>query len=288
MRAIRTKVAQIPANSNPAAACAPARVGDYFESGATFWKTVYSGGDVYALIYQERLARVLAWIDELALPAGARALDIGCGAGLLSVALAQRRLSVTAIDLAPAMLAETRELARASGVPESVCTSLSDVGELPFPTGTFDLAVALGVLPWAPSPDAAAREMSRVLRPGGHLIVTVDNRWRFHEVADPLAWASLLKNALARACKFALARPQLPGYRRTEIRQADGWLERGNVEILRAATLGFGPFRIISRCFPAATGVAAHRKLQTLADRGLPLVRSTGSHYIVLGRKQTG
>jgi hypothetical protein len=57
------------------------------------------------------------------------------------------------------------------------------------------------------------------------------------------------------------------------------------LEPLRGRTLGFGPFTLMRR--PVLHGrpaVTVHRRLQALADRGLPGLRSTGSQYMVLAR----
>src|SRR5437762_863866 len=77
----------------------------YFNQAAPYWKQIYEHQDVYAAIHQERQARVLAEVHRLGLAAGSAVLEIGCGAGFTSVALAQRGYAVTAIDSAAAMVA---------------------------------------------------------------------------------------------------------------------------------------------------------------------------------------
>src|SRR5260370_7640865 len=67
-------------------------VNAYFQSRSLYWADVYRSSDVNAEMYRERHARVLAWIDDLALSPGSQLLEIGCGAVFISIALAQRRL----------------------------------------------------------------------------------------------------------------------------------------------------------------------------------------------------
>jgi demethylmenaquinone methyltransferase / 2-methoxy-6-polyprenyl-1,4-benzoquinol methylase len=95
-----------------------------------------------------------------------RVLDLATGSGDLALAL-QRRLpeaAITAADFSPEMLS----VARRKGVQETV---LADALHLPFPDESFDcVTVAFGLRNMADW-SLALREMSRVLRPGGHVLV---------------------------------------------------------------------------------------------------------------------
>src|SRR5712664_3445627 len=53
----------------------------YFESAAQTWDLIYRRKDVWGVIHQQRLARFVAIVDELSLPAGTHVADLGCGAG---------------------------------------------------------------------------------------------------------------------------------------------------------------------------------------------------------------
>lgn len=97
-------------------------------------------------------------------------LDVGCGSGALLRLLGPRAQSVTGLDTAPAM----RELARAS-LHRSGLVRCSvrhgDAHELPFSDGRFDLVVLDEVLGAGARPSAVLAEASRVLRPGGRLLL---------------------------------------------------------------------------------------------------------------------
>src|SRR5690348_9321990 len=176
----------------------------YFQSQAPFWKEIYSSGDVYARIHQARHQAALAWIESLALP-GARVLDVGCGAGYMSVELARRGFAVHAIDSTQAMLEQAQQYAEASGVTLSLSTG--DVTALSFDDRAFDLVIALGVIPWLEHPVQAIGEIARVTRPGGHVILSADNHIRLNALLDPLLNPLLVP--LKRRLKLGLHRAGL-------------------------------------------------------------------------------
>ena len=106
---------------------------------------------------------------------GARVLDVGCGGGLLSEALAKSGADVVAIDLAPELVKVARLHGLESGVDvdyrvQSV-ESLAD--EQP---GSFDAVTCMEMLEHVPDPGAILAACARALRPGGRLFVSTLNR----------------------------------------------------------------------------------------------------------------
>src|SRR5262245_21144023 len=162
-------------------------VNDYFESRVAYWESVYSDDRLLPAIYQERHKTALEWIHDLDLPPNARILEVGCGAGLMSVALARNGYTVAALDSTTAMIRKTWSNAVNQGVQDRIRIYSADVHALPFAAQTFDLVIAIGVLPWLHSERLALQEMRRVLRPGGHLLLTADNNARLNRLLDPLS-----------------------------------------------------------------------------------------------------
>jgi ubiquinone/menaquinone biosynthesis C-methylase UbiE len=121
------------------------------------------------------LGRVTDHIEEemiLALVApvfGKHVLDVGCGDGVLSARLAQEGAQVIGLDNDPCMLEAAR---RRAGSAKIRPTFVAGSGEaLPFPDGSFDIVVAITVLCLLSDPKKAFREMARVLRPGGRIVI---------------------------------------------------------------------------------------------------------------------
>jgi ubiquinone/menaquinone biosynthesis C-methylase UbiE len=259
-------------------------VNTYFDSAASYWDGVYRDGGLQGLIYRERQAAVLREVDGVKLAPGARVLEIGCGAGHLTVRLAERRLKVDALDASEAMVQGAAGRARAAGLGEMVNVAVADVHTLPFASGEFDLVVAVGVLPWLHSPEQAIAEMARVLRGDGQLILTADNRARLTSFTDPRE--ALAQTPLRRIYHAIRKRPGVAMSRLDSPRRVDRLLLRGGLVPLARGTVGFGPMTFLGRAFiGGARGIRLNNRLQGLADRDTPGVRWTGWHYVVRARK---
>ena len=98
-----------------------------------------------------------------------RALDAGTGAGFLLPGLAARCREVDGVDLSP-VIHYTQGMLDKRGL-HNVKLTEADLLHLPFAEPTFDLAVCLSVIEHIPDPEAALRELARVLHNDGVLIL---------------------------------------------------------------------------------------------------------------------
>jgi len=94
-------------------------------------------------------------------------LDVAAGNGNATLAAARRFAKVTSTDYVPALLDKGRERACAEGL--DVRFQEADVEELPFPDESFDVVLSTFGAMFAPDQARTAREMMRVLHPGGRL-----------------------------------------------------------------------------------------------------------------------
>jgi 2-polyprenyl-3-methyl-5-hydroxy-6-metoxy-1,4-benzoquinol methylase len=267
---------------------AQAAVDAFFDRDAPNWEAIYRRHDVFSLIHQHRRQIALDWVQNLHLSPATPVLEIGCGAGLLSVELARSGFEVHSVDSTNAMVDLARLNAIKAGVHMAVAQA--DAHRLEGRAdGAYGLVLALGVVPWLHSPELALAEMSRVLAPGGHLIVNADNRARLNHLLDPLLNPVL---GLARTAARSMLIRRRPRSEPTPAnlmhwpRRFDALLARHSLHKVRGLTFGFGPFSFMGRkVVSEARSVRLHLKLQSLADRGFPWLRSTGAQYIVLARK---
>lgn len=262
-------------------------INSYFHKEARYWAEIYARDGTRERIHHQRLRLALGMASELRLSPGEHALDVGCGAGLGAVGLARRGFLVEALDPVQSMIEATRNYAIKAGTQSLVRTRVGDIHGLPFSDGSFAVVLALGVLPWLPQIGRPLREIYRVLRPGGSMIVSIDTKWQLREIFDPLMNPSLAhpRKFVSYLLRRRRSEPPVRAYRISlkafrRVLKAEGFEEQ------RGVTLGFGPFTFFGReVLPDVLGRKLHDWLQAIALEGAPILRSLGSQHLVLARK---
>ncbi len=117
----------------------------------------------------------LRYVAERAPLADARVLDVGCGGGLLSEAMAKAGATVTALDLAPELVKVARLHALESGVEVDYRVQSVEALASAEP-GSFDAVTCMEMLEHVPDPAAILAACATLLRPGGRLFVSTINR----------------------------------------------------------------------------------------------------------------
>jgi SAM-dependent methyltransferase len=131
--------------------------------------------EAYDVLYaEESLSQIESfylWLmDRLELPQSGTFLDVSCGAGEVVQLAAQRGLQATGVDISHVVA----RVARRNVVPfGNIVVSNGEC--LPFSDASFDFVTNIGSLEHFVSPAQGAREMARVLRPGGRAFVLVPN-----------------------------------------------------------------------------------------------------------------
>lgn len=167
--------------------------------------------------WQRVLADFAAWSEP---QPGWRSLDIGAGPGLLPALFAARGLRACGLDCDTQVYAAGRL---------HDCLALADALRLPFPEGAFELVTASNLLFLLPDPNAALREMRRVLTPGGKL-----------------ALLNPSENMSVQAAAHLADQRQLDGFARQTLldwaQRAEAhwrWSETETAELFQAAGLAF-------------------------------------------------
>lgn len=219
-----------------------------------------SGWSVEGL--ERRLELFRGILGSLHLPAQARVLELGCGAGTYVRYLCQLGHRAIGVDYAVPSL--VRAVARDPG--HSGKYVAADGYELPFREGSFDLVLCIGVLQALGEPERFLREVARALKPGGLLVVEALN-------------AAALPAVMRRLREIAARRPaRLRFYR---VGRVEGWLRRSGLAPRRRAGVYLPPRRyprlgramgvpIVVRLLesvPGASRLSAHA-FWVVAERG--------------------
>ncbi|HTT94363.1 MAG TPA: class I SAM-dependent methyltransferase [Solirubrobacterales bacterium] len=166
----------------------------------------------------------------------ARWVETACGPGLIARATAPRVGSVVGIDLTPTMIEKARADAEEAGI-ENVSFAVGDATALDLPDDSFDGAITRFSLHHIPAPIRVLEEMRRVVKPGGHVIVsdfvTDDDgaaaAWQeqIERLRDPSHWALLTPSRIAALAERVGLEPELDRVVPFEI-DFEEWLRRGS------------------------------------------------------------
>lgn len=166
------------------------RAVQYFDHLAPRYTSLYESQTPGGLAFRVRRQRVLELFDQ----PGGRVLDVGCGSGVMAHDLLALGCEYYGIDPSPMMIGECLTVF----APDSHAHfAVGGAEMLSFPEGSFDAVLCVGVLERVYDDRQALREMVRVLRPGGTLIVTVPSKF-----SPYLLWRDFLFYPLT-----SLARP---------------------------------------------------------------------------------
>lgn len=179
----------------------------------------------------------LGYVAERTPLAAAAVLDVGCGAGLLSEAMAQAGARVTAIDLAPTLL----KVARLHGLETGINVDYLEIeveALAQAQPASFDAVTCMEMLEHVPDPASIIEACARLLKPGGRLFVSTLNR-------TPAAFAL----AIVGAEYIARVLPKGTHQYRDFIKPSElaGWLRTAGLELEDVSGLMYEPWRNSAR-----------------------------------------
>jgi ubiquinone/menaquinone biosynthesis C-methylase UbiE len=201
-----------------------------FESRAADYTTWYDGDNFSAFAFRRKRERNLDLISQE--PPG-KVLDIGCGPGVLIGELINIGNEVWGVDAAPEMIKQCR---MQFGGETKAHFSTGHAEKLDFADRTFDTITALGLVEYLADDKAAIREMNRVLKPRGLVIITCPHYWAPWRRLNALYWRLVqpLRKLLGRAPYSQIIHRE---YRESSYRKL---LESHGFEVVDVCYYGFG------------------------------------------------
>ena len=180
------------------------------------WAPVYD--QTFGMIAAEGRKHAVKIINR----SSGRVLEVGVGTGL-SLPTYKRDLDIVGIDLSPEMLEKARERVAEHGLTNVTGLHEMDAGVLEFDNGMFDTVVAMYVMTVVPEPEKVMKELARVCKPGGQVLLvnhfsTEDGMrgWverRMAPFADKLGWRPVFdvdRVMVASDLKLVESRPLRP------------------------------------------------------------------------------
>ena len=172
------------------------------------WASVASGWGEHADYTDERGASITENLLQLSAPRpGDRVLELACGPGGLGLAAAEQVLpggEVVLSDVVAEMTSIAAQRAEARGLT-NVTTAVLDLEQIDQPDESYDIVLCREGLMFAVDPDVAAREIHRVLRPGGRLALAV---WG---PRDRNPWLGLVLDSVSAQLGAPIPPPGIPG-----------------------------------------------------------------------------
>jgi len=200
----------------------------------------------------------------------------------LAISLAKKGFTVNAVDHAMAMVECTEKLILQKNMNGTVFASVEDAHKFTFEDSTFDLVVAIGVIHWLHNVKQALNEISRVLKPQGYVILSVDTRW-FSQIDFPVIARGIINSKLQQLGLLTQPPNKNAGPILYSTKQFNQYLIKTKLELVKGKTLGFLPFNFFSKqLLSERNSLKISLKLQRYSDAGYPILRSRGAIYLIL------
>jgi len=165
------------------------------------WESIYDHQDFCGACLRLRMNQALSWLDDSNLSKNSMILDAGCGAGKVTRETAEREHNVFGMDYSYGMIKKANRICNTER-KLNVKFLEGDIESLPFKDSSFDMVICLGVITYLESEEKALRELSRVLKLQGILILSSLNKAHLAKYFDfPL----LIRNALQKIFGYRIA-----------------------------------------------------------------------------------
>lgn len=257
----------------------------FFDQKITWWTDVYREDlprGFFSFEMRNRLKLVAeqlsAQIQQMDNP---DVLECGCGPGDILEQLAPLHCKLTGLDLNRRYLDMS-----AQRVPGATMVD-GDVEHLPFPDESFDIVYAVGVLLYVKNDHLAIKEIARVTKNGGYVVISVSNYMMLHLLLDPYYVYKYIKKMLCINRKITNTDFDESKIRRYTLRKLIRLCGNYNMNEIRTLSTSFGPIRFwCKKLFSLYTSIKISESIRNLSNiKIFSSLNHVGNHLVISLRK---
>jgi len=244
-----------------------------------YWETVYDRRDSLGVTLRKRIRKALWWLDNSDLPKNSKILDVGCGAGKMTKEVGDRGYEVYGMDFSYNMIRKADVTCKVND-KSRVRFLQGDIESLPFKDSVFDVVLCLGVVTYLRSEKKALHEMSRVLKSGGTLILSILNKFSLAKCLDISAFVTrrlqeITENGIRPFEKAGETKQNYSGLRSYFIPGLRNSLKIAGFTELDCGAIRYGPLTFLGRkIFPEGININITTFLEKFSN--LPLIMTFG------------
>lgn len=250
---------------------------EFFNAASKKYLEEYERKTSEGYSFRVRREKTLAVISEA--KEGKKALDIGCGPGIMAEGLLKKNYSVACVDAAPSMINLVKE--KFSSNPK-ITAETGDVNKLNFSDNSFDLVITMGLLEYLGDQEKALQEIRRVAKTGGQIIITFPNKTSPCRIFN--RGAVFLAKPFSKLLRKILNKPsQALAHKEYTLKQTVKFLEKNRLKVSKIIYYNFKliPYPL-DKWFPKIT-IWQSKLFERLDSTFLKFL---GTGFIIKARKQ--
>jgi len=258
----------------------------FFDEKIPWWTEIY-GEDLpkgfFSFEMRQRLKFVANLLNEqIRRMDNPSVLECGCGPGDILELIDNQYCKLTGIDLNKRYI----ELA-SERVPKAKLIE-GNVEQLPFPDESFDIVFAVGVLMYLKNDREAAKEISRVTKKGGYVLISVPNYWMLHLLLDPYYILRPLTKLFGKTKQSSDDDFGESNIRRYSLSQLKRLFHGFNMQEIRSTSTSFGPLRFWRKeILPVSASIHISEFMRKLSEYKLfSGLKHVGNQFIIVMQKE--
>lgn len=261
------------------------------QSNIDYWESIYGRQNFSGISLRKRMYQALSWLGNSNLSKNSKILDVGSGAGMTAKEVANKGYEIFGMDYSYNMIRKAKTVCNVNR-KFHISFLQGEIESLPFKDSVFDMVLCLGVISYLKSEQKALHEMSRILKPGGTMILSILNKFSLGKCLDiPVLVKRKLQRIAAnrivswkKRAEFEENHFTLKSYFMPSLRNS---LRIVGFKELDCMAVQYGPLTFFGRkIFPMGINMNVTTFLEKFSN--IPVIKSLGNMYLFRLRKVGG